>query len=98
VPEASKRILLIDLDESRRVTSVHLLTHAGCDVDVRNDHVDAERRADEVDFDLVIVALHEDFEDAAACSERLRRSDPTLPVLLLTDRRLCSSGDAESGY
>jgi hypothetical protein len=38
-----------------------------------------------VDFDLIIVALHEDFEDAAAYSERLRRSDPTLPVLLLTD-------------
>ncbi|MGA7316420.1 MAG: hypothetical protein WBX22_20890 [Silvibacterium sp.] len=34
---------------------------------------------------MVIVALHLGYKDAAAYSERLHRSDPTLPVLLLTD-------------
>ena len=47
--------------------------------------MDAERRADEVDFTWLSLLYMKDFGDAAAYSERLRRSDPTLTVLLLTD-------------
>jgi hypothetical protein len=83
--EPRKRILLVDLNDSRRDTRVQLLTNAGYSVAVRDDHISAENIADEGEFDLVVVALHRGPEDDDASSERLSQKDPTLPILLLTD-------------
>ena len=83
---SEKRILLIDLDDARRDTRVRMLTAAGYQVEVRNDYVEAELREGEPSFDLVILSLHTThLDDAAAYSERLRKKNPTLPILLLLD-------------
>jgi AmiR/NasT family two-component response regulator len=81
----AKRILLIDLDDSRRATRVQLLTATGYEVDVREDYVEAERLNHEGAFDLVIVSLHGDPDKAAHYSDVLCRAKPRLPILLLTD-------------
>lgn len=79
-------ILLIDLDDARRKTRVQMLEKAGYEVRLRNDWIKAEDLDHEGDFDLVIIALHErDLKQAAAYSDRLTKSKPTLPILLLTD-------------
>jgi DNA-binding NtrC family response regulator len=80
-----KKILLIDMNDTRRETRVQLLTHAGYTVDVRRDHIEAERLDHEGQFDLVIVTLHGDPKRAAQYSDRLSEAKPRLPVLLLTD-------------
>lgn len=82
----SKRVLLIDLEDTRRQTRVRMLTQAGHDVQLRVNHVDAEWLDHEGHFDLVILSLHRTkLDEAAAYSERLRIRKPTLPVLLLLD-------------
>lgn len=81
----SKKILLIDLDDTRRETRIQLLESAGYIVDVRNDHVAAAKAADENDYDLVVLALMVQAELAAAYAARLQESSPTLPLLILTD-------------
>jgi DNA-binding NtrC family response regulator len=83
--ENVKKILLIDVHDSRRESRVWLLTHAGYSVDVRWDHVEAERLNHEGQFDLVIVTLHGDPKRAAQYGDSLNRAKPRLPVLLLTD-------------
>ena len=80
-----KRILLVDLDDSRRASRLQLLTHAGYVVDVRADHIEAERLDHEGEFDLVIVALHGNPQKAATYSDDLSRAKRRLPILLLTD-------------
>jgi len=80
-----KRILLIDVDDSRRESRVLLLTSAGFSVDIRRNHVEAERLDHEGEFDLVIVTLHGGPGRAAQYSDRLSRAKPRLPILLLTD-------------
>jgi hypothetical protein len=80
-----KKVLLVDLDDSRRETRVTLLANAGYDVDLREDHVAAEELDDEANYDLMIVALHTRPEDAAAYTDRISRKKPELPILLLTD-------------
>ena len=80
-----KRILLVDLDDSRRASRLQLLTHAGYAVDVRTDHIEAERLDHEGEFDLVIVALHGSPEQAATYSDDLSTAKQRLPILLLTD-------------
>lgn len=80
-----RKILLIDLDDSRRETRVRLLTGAGYAVDVRNDSIEAERLDHEGTFDLVILALHGNPEKAVHYSDSLTRKKPRLPILLLTD-------------
>jgi DNA-binding NtrC family response regulator len=82
---ASKRILLIDHDDSRRDSRVKVLHSQGYDVDVRKDHVDAESLDHEGSFDLIILALHKHPEDAASYSDHISRVNPDLPILLLTD-------------
>jgi hypothetical protein len=84
--QTRKKVLLVDLDDTRRETRVKLLDTAGYEVDVRVDHVTAERLDRETGYDLIIVALHNRPEDAAAYTDRLTRRTPTLPILLLTDR------------
>jgi hypothetical protein len=82
----SKKILLIDLEDTRRNTRIRMLAQAGHQVQLRIDHVDAEWLDHEGHFDLVILSLHHTkLDDAAAYSERLRARKPTLPVLLLLD-------------
>jgi DNA-binding NtrC family response regulator len=81
-----QRILLIDRDDGRRQSRIMLLVKAGYEVEVRADRVIAEDQNHEPRFDLVILALHhKKLEDAAAYSERLRKVNPNLPILLLTD-------------
>ena len=83
---SAKRILLIDLGDARRDTRIRMLTAVGYQVEVRDDEVEAELRHGETTFDLVILSLHKKhLDDAAAYSERLRKKDPTLPILLLLD-------------
>ena len=83
---SEERILLIDLDDTRRETRVHLLVKAGYRVEVHDDHIETEMLNTEQTFDLVILALHQyQLADAAAYSERLRKKNPSLPILLLLD-------------
>jgi CheY-like chemotaxis protein len=62
-----------------------LLASAGYEVDVRKDYIAAERLEHEGDFDLVILALHREEQLAATYSDALSRTQPRLPILLLTD-------------
>lgn len=83
---SDKRILLIDLDDTRRDTRVRMLIRAGYQVEVSADHVAAAILETEATFDLVVLALHKrGLNEAAAYSERLRKRNPTLPILLLLD-------------
>lgn len=83
---SEKRILLIDSDDARRATSIRMLSAGGYQVEVRDDEVEAELRHGEAMFDLVILSLHKKhLDDAAAYGERLRKKNPTLPILLLLD-------------
>lgn len=81
----SKKILLIDLDDTRRKTRIQLLESAGYVVDVRTDYVAAEKAADENDYDLVVLALMASVSLAADYASRLQAASPTLPLLILTD-------------
>lgn len=84
--EQRNRILLIDVDDPRRLTRERMLEDAGYEVSVRQDWIHAEELAHEADFDLVILALHRrDLKEAAAYTDRLTKSNPALPILLLTD-------------
>jgi len=84
--KSSKRVLLVDLNDTRRKTRVRILKQAGYDVDLRLSHIDAESLGNEGHFDLVILPLHAvKLEEASAYSERLRKRIPTLPIRLLTD-------------
>lgn len=83
--QSTKRLLLIDTDDLRRKSRVELLSRSGYSVDVRNDHLSAERLNDEKDYDVVILALHGNPEKAIAYSDQLSRDTPALPILLLTD-------------
>ena len=82
----SKRILLVDLDDSRRKTRVRMLTGAGYEVECRADHEVSEALENEGTFDLLILALHrKKVDEAAAYTDRLRKKKPTLPILVLLD-------------
>jgi AmiR/NasT family two-component response regulator len=83
--ENPQKILLIDKDDNRRQSRVNLLAYAGYTVSVRADYIEAERLDHEGRFDLVILALHGDAENATLYSNHLSRTKPRLPVLLLTD-------------
>lgn len=104
MPAARKKVLLIDHDDARRQTRVRMLERAGYEVDLREDHVVAEDKDHESDFDLVILTLHRrQLDEAAAYSERLRSHKPNLPVLLLLDTgvfvpRGTLSPSLETGY
>ena len=100
--ENKKKILLIDLDDTRRASRVQLLTASGYDVDLRDDYIAAERLDHEGHFDLIILALHGFPDKAIAYSNELSRAKPLLPILLLTDSGIyvppgTLSGSLESG-
>lgn len=81
-----KKVLLVDLDDSRRATRVTMLQGAGYDVEMRADHELSKALEKEGSFDLLILALHhKKLDEAAAYSERLRKQKPALPILLLLD-------------
>jgi DNA-binding NtrC family response regulator len=82
---AKKRLLLIDADDARRKTRVHLLTGSGYSVDLRDDYISAERLDHEGGFDLIILALNGNSQRAIEYSDQLNRRKPRLPILLLTD-------------
>lgn len=80
------RILLIDFDDTRRVTRVQLLRSANYELEVRDNWLTSEELDHEAHFDLMVVALHrQGLAEAAAYSDRVARQRPTLPILLLTD-------------
>lgn len=84
--ESKKKILLVDLDDTRRKTRVRMLESAGYEVETRSDHDISERLDGEERFDLLLLALHrKKLDEAAAYSERLRKKKPDLPILLLLD-------------
>jgi DNA-binding NtrC family response regulator len=85
VGETALRILLVDLDDSRRRSRVQMLESVGYEVETRTNYVTAEQLDHEGTFDLVIVTLHCHPEETAAYSNQLSRTDPALPILLLTD-------------
>ena len=83
---SEKRILLIDLNDARRNTRVRMLTAMGYQVELRDDEVQAEGTNGEPTFDLVILSLHrKHLDEAVAYGDRLRKTNPTLPILLLLD-------------
>ncbi len=85
VQHTAQKILLIDLDDVRRQSRVQMLESVGYEVETRANFIAAERLDHEGRFDLIIVTLHSPPEDAAAYSDHLSKSDPKLPILLLTD-------------
>ena len=81
----AEKILLIDRDDIRRQSRVQMLESVGYEVETRTNYIAAEQLDHEGHFDLIIVTLHMHPEDAAAYSDDLARTDPKLPILLLTD-------------
>jgi len=81
-----RSILLIDLNDPRRDTRVRILETAGYSVEVSQSHEAAEASGRELEYDLVLLALHRDkFKGAVDYSDRLQKANPGLPILLLTD-------------
>jgi len=62
-----------------------MLKSVGYEVETRPNYIAAERLNHEGQFDLVIVTLHHHPENTVAYSNDLSRTDPQLPILLLTD-------------
>jgi len=62
-----------------------MLESVGYEVATRTDYIAAERSDHEGQFDLIIVTLHRHPEDTAAYTDHLSRTEPKLPILLLTD-------------
>jgi len=87
----AEKILLIDIDDVRRQSRVQMLKSVGYEVEPRPNYIAAERLDHEGQFDLIIVTLHRHPEDTAAYSDDLSRTDPQLPILLLTDALVYSS-------
>ena len=85
MPSANQKILLIDLDDSRRDTRVKVLKAAGYDVDLRSDFVEAEFLDHEGSYDLIVLSVPMLPMGAIEYSDRVATSRPTLPILLLTD-------------
>jgi hypothetical protein len=83
--DTPQRLLLIDLDDVRRQSRVQMLESVGYEVETRANYMAAERLDHEGAFDLIIVTLHRHPEDTAAYSDHLSKTDPKLPILLLTD-------------
>jgi len=83
--DTPQRLLLIDLDDVRRQSRVQMLESVGYEVETRANYMAAERLDHEGTFDLIIVTLHQHPEDTAAYSDHLSKTDPKLPILLLTD-------------
>jgi len=83
--DTPQRLLLIDLDDVRRQSRVQMLESVGYEVETRANYMAAERLDHEGTFDLIIVTLHRHPEDTAAYSDHLSKTDPHLPILLLTD-------------
>jgi|ERR1700722_4043387 len=81
----TKKILLIDLDDSRRETRIKLLQHDGYDVEVRRDYVTAESLSDEGVYDLVIIAIRELPQKVIEYTDHPAENNPDLPILLLLD-------------
>ena len=63
---ANKRILLIDHDDSRRDSRVKLLLGQGYDMDVHEDHLQAQGLDHNCKFDLIILALYPRAENATS--------------------------------
>lgn len=81
----AKKILLIDLEDSRRASRVLLLEQAGYQVFLRTDRKTAELSNIETGYDLVLIALHDDAKPALAYAEVLAKHSPDLPILLLSE-------------
>ena len=82
------RILLIDKDDSRRVTRVMLLEHEGYEVVTANRFQDVEGTVAESGFDLVILETDDIEKAAVAYGERLKAIRPKLPILVLSSNGL----------
>jgi AmiR/NasT family two-component response regulator len=81
-----KRILFVDLEDTRRGTRERLLLDAGYQVEVRNSHEMSQQLDHEASFDLVLLAVRRDNRNKAqSYVEMLTQKRPQLPVLLLTD-------------
>jgi len=81
----AKKILLIDLDDHLRDTRILLLEHAGYELDLRRDYVDAEALNHEGAYDLVLIAVRKLPEETIHFSDQIAKANPDLPILLLTE-------------
>lgn len=81
----TSRILLIDTDDARRQTHIHMLKNAGYDVTVAADFQQVETQLALDGFQLVLVALHSGDQATQSYVNRLRQQLPDLPVLALQD-------------
>lgn len=88
VPQAPKRILLVDDSISVRRFVGQMLEKAGFDVTTAADGADAMTRAGEAEFDLVITDLEMPRVNGYELIDDLRRRPTTreLPVIVLTTR------------
>jgi hypothetical protein len=82
---ATKRVLLIDLEDSRRDSRAHVLRSQGYEVVDRPSLIDPKHIHNEGTFDLVIVSIPSESAIAIEYGEDLSREIPSLPVLHLTD-------------
>lgn len=81
----TSRILLIDTDDARRQTHIHMLKNAGYDVTVAANFQQVETQLALDGFQLVLVALHSGDQATQNFVSRLRKENPELPVLALQD-------------
>lgn len=79
------RILLIDTDDARRQTHIHMLQNAGYSVSVAANFHEVETQLALDGFELVLVALHGGDQATQSYVNRLRLENPELPVLALHD-------------
>src|SRR5678815_591981 len=81
-----KRILFVDLEDTRRGTRERLLLDAGYQVEVRSSHELSQQLDHEASFDLVLLAVRRgNRNQAQSYLEMLTQQRPHLPVLMLTD-------------
>jgi DNA-binding NtrC family response regulator len=94
----TKKILLIDLNDSLRDSRILLLKHAGYELDLRRDYVAAEALDHEGAYDLVIIAVRYLPEETILYSDRIAKTHPDLPILLLTDNGVYAPKGTLSRY
>jgi len=81
----TKRILLVDLDDTLRESRSRLLEQAGYELDIGLDYAAAEAMCDQGLHDLAIVGVRDWPKDPVRYIEMLAKSNPDLPILLLID-------------
>ncbi len=82
----SQKILIVEDEESLAIGLEYNLAEEGYSVDIAADGREALRAFSAGDYDMIILDIMLPYHDGFEVAERVRQSDPQLPILMLTAR------------